>query len=155
MRIPALYMRGGTSKGAFFNAADLPVDKDARDALLLRVIGSPDSYQKQIDGLGGASSSTSKVDILARILSMGKMHHAFTGTGSIALAVAAALPGSIVARNLCKMSSERQPKVVRIGHASGRLAIGATVRQGEGGWQMDQAILSRSARVLMLGWVHV
>lgn len=131
MRIPALYMRGGTSKGAFFNAADLPVDKDARDALLLRVIGSPDPCQKQIDGLGGASSSTSKVDILARILSMGKMHHAFTGTGSIALAVAAALPGSIVARNLCKMSSERQPEVVRIGHASGRLAIGATVHQGE------------------------
>lgn len=55
MRIPALYMRGGTSKGVFFNAAELPADKDARDALLLRVIGSSAPYQKQIDGLGGAS----------------------------------------------------------------------------------------------------
>jgi 2-methylaconitate cis-trans-isomerase PrpF len=83
------------------------------------------------------------------------MHHAFTATDSIALAVAAALPGSIVARNLRKMSSERQPEVVRIDHASGRLAIGATVRHGKSGWQMDKAILSRSARVLMSGWVHV
>ena len=65
IRIPALYMRGGTSKGVFFNAVDLPVDKDARDALLLRVVGSPDSYQKQIDGLGGASSSASKVVVLS------------------------------------------------------------------------------------------
>ena len=66
LRIPAVYMRGGTSKGVFFHQADLPVDAQARDALLLRVIGSPDPYGKQIDGMGGASSSTSKVVILAR-----------------------------------------------------------------------------------------
>lgn len=66
LRIPAVYMRGGTSKGVFFHAADLPADAKARDALLLRVIGSPDPYGKQIDGMGAATSSTSKVVILSK-----------------------------------------------------------------------------------------
>ena len=66
LRIPAVYMRGGTSKGVFFLASDLPQDAAARDRLLLRVIGSPDRYGKQIDGMGGASSSTSKVVILSK-----------------------------------------------------------------------------------------
>jgi probable AcnD-accessory protein PrpF len=65
LRIPAVYMRGGTSKGVFFHATALPADPAARDALLLRVIGSPDPYGKQIDGMGGASSSTSKVVLLS------------------------------------------------------------------------------------------
>lgn len=70
LRIPATYMRGGTSKGVFFRLQDLPVAAQqpgaARDALLLRVIGSPDPYAKQIDGMGGATSSTSKTVILAK-----------------------------------------------------------------------------------------
>ncbi len=65
LRIPALYMRGGTSKGVFFQAKDLPTDPATRDRLLLRAIGSPDPYGKQIDGLGGATSSTSKVVIVS------------------------------------------------------------------------------------------
>ena len=65
LRIPAVYMRGGTSKGVFFLAGDLPADPQERDRLLLRVIGSPDRYGKQIDGMGGATSSTSKVVILS------------------------------------------------------------------------------------------
>ncbi|KPY98190.1 2-methylaconitate cis-trans isomerase PrpF [Pseudomonas syringae] len=68
--IPATYMRGGTSKGVFFRLTDLPeaaqVPGAARDALLLRVIGSPDPYEKQIDGMGGATSSTSKSVIVSR-----------------------------------------------------------------------------------------
>ena len=68
-RIPASYIRGGTSKGVFFRLQDLPpaaqVPGAARDALLMRVMGSPDSYSKQIDGMGGATSSTSKTVILA------------------------------------------------------------------------------------------
>lgn len=60
-RIPAVWMRGGTSKGLFFRAEVLPTDPAERDALLLRALGSPDPYGKQIDGLGGATSSTSKV----------------------------------------------------------------------------------------------
>lgn len=66
LRIPAVYMRGGTSKGVFFVAEDLPADSAARDRILLRVIGSPDRYGKHIDGMGGASSSTSKVVLLSR-----------------------------------------------------------------------------------------
>lgn len=65
-RIPATYMRGGTSKGVFFNAKDLPPPGPQRDAVLLRVLGSPDPYGKQIDGLGNASSSTSKAVILSK-----------------------------------------------------------------------------------------
>lgn len=70
IRIPATYMRGGTSKGVFFRLTDLPeaaqIPGQARDALLLRVIGSPDPYEKQIDGMGGATSSTSKSVIVSR-----------------------------------------------------------------------------------------
>lgn len=70
IKIPATYMRGGTSKGVFFNLQDLPktaqVAGEARDALLLRVIGSPDPYGKQTDGMGGATSSTSKTVILSK-----------------------------------------------------------------------------------------
>jgi len=69
LKIPATYMRGGTSKGVFFNLLDLPaaaqIAGPARDALLMRVIGSPDVYGKQIDGMGGATSSTSKTVILS------------------------------------------------------------------------------------------
>ena len=66
LRIPAIYMRGGTSKGVFFHEAALPPPGPARDRLLMRVIGSPDPYGKQIDGMGAATSSTSKVVILSR-----------------------------------------------------------------------------------------
>jgi hypothetical protein len=66
IRVPALYMRGGTSKGVFFLAEDLPSDPARREALLLRVIGSPDPYGKQIDGMGAATSSTSKIVIIRR-----------------------------------------------------------------------------------------
>jgi len=70
VKIPAVYMRGGTSKGVFFNLTDLPercqVAGSARDNMLLRVIGSPDPYGKQTDGMGGATSSTSKTVILAK-----------------------------------------------------------------------------------------
>jgi 2-methylaconitate isomerase len=66
LRIPAVYMRGGTSKGVFFRAEDLPADPAARDYILMRTIGSPDPYGKQIDGMGAATSSTSKIVILSR-----------------------------------------------------------------------------------------
>ncbi len=70
IKVPATYMRGGTSKGVFFNLTELPISAqmagEARDKLLLRVIGSPDPYGKQTDGMGGATSSTSKTVILAK-----------------------------------------------------------------------------------------
>ena len=70
IKIPATYIRGGTSKGTFFNLTDLPVAAqvpgDVRDALLLRVVGSPDPYGKHTDGMGGATSSTSKAVIVSK-----------------------------------------------------------------------------------------
>src|SRR6201996_2826924 len=70
IKIPATYMRGGTSKGVFFRLEDLPLSAQqpgpARDRLLMRVIGSPDPYGKQTDGMGAATSSTSKTVILSR-----------------------------------------------------------------------------------------
>src|SRR5690554_7660454 len=70
LKIPATYMRGGTSKGVFFRLDDLPENAQqpgaARDALLLRVVGSPDPYGKHTDGMGGATSSTSKVVIMSK-----------------------------------------------------------------------------------------
>ncbi|MDG3088160.1 2-methylaconitate cis-trans isomerase PrpF [Vibrio hannami] len=70
IRVPATYMRGGTSKGVFFNLEDLPAQAqkpgEARDKLFLRIIGSPDPYAKQIDGMGGATSSTSKTVIVSK-----------------------------------------------------------------------------------------
>ena len=70
IKVPATYMRGGTSKGVFFRLQDLPKDAQvpgaARDAFLMRVIGSPDPYGKQTDGMGAATSSTSKTVILSK-----------------------------------------------------------------------------------------
>jgi probable AcnD-accessory protein PrpF len=99
----------------------------------------------------GVEVAADRIDVLARIVSMGKLHHAFTGTGSIALAAAAALPGTVVnevARTLPGVPT-------RIGHVSGVLAVGAEVSRGPGGWRFDKAVLSRSARRLMSGWVHL
>lgn len=65
-RIPAVFMRGGTSKGVFFKPEDLPVDPEMRDRVLLRVFGSPDPYGRQMDGMGGGYSSTSKTALISR-----------------------------------------------------------------------------------------
>jgi len=66
LKIPAVYMRGGTSKGVFFLKDDLPTDQATLERLLIRVIGSPDRYGKHTDGMGGATSSTSKIVILSK-----------------------------------------------------------------------------------------
>lgn len=65
LQVPAVFMRGGTSRGVFFRQSDLPDDPQMRDRILLRVLGSPDKYRRQIDGIGGASSSTSKAAIIS------------------------------------------------------------------------------------------
>ena len=69
MRIRTTLMRGGTSKGLFFHERDLPADPAERDAFILAAYGSPDPYGRQIDGVGGAASSTSKVAIIAKPIS--------------------------------------------------------------------------------------
>ncbi|MBA1243329.1 2-methylaconitate cis-trans isomerase PrpF [Pseudomonas japonica] len=91
------------------------------------------------------------VDLLVRALSMGKLHHAMMGTAAVAIGTAAAIPGTLV--NLAAGGSERTS--VRFGHPSGTLRVGAEAKQVDGQWQVTKAIMSRSARVLMEGWVRV
>jgi probable AcnD-accessory protein PrpF len=92
------------------------------------------------------------VDLLVRALSMGKLHHAMMGTVSVAIATAAAVPGTLV--NLAAGGGEREQ--VRFGHPSGTLRVGAQARREPSGeWVVTKAVMSRSARVLMEGWVRV
>jgi probable AcnD-accessory protein PrpF len=91
------------------------------------------------------------IDLLARVMSMGKLHHAMVGTAAVAIGTAAAIPGTLV--NQAAGGGERS--AVRFGHPSGTLRVGAEAVQGGGGWSVTKAIMSRSARVLMEGWVRV
>jgi hypothetical protein len=91
------------------------------------------------------------VDLLVRALSMGKMHHAMMGTAAVAIGTAAAIPGTLV--NLAAGGGDRTAVV--FGHPSGTLRVGAEARQENGQWTVKKAVMSRSARVLMEGWVRV
>ncbi|MHC5349761.1 2-methylaconitate cis-trans isomerase PrpF [Pseudomonas sp. A46] len=99
----------------------------------------------------GRQVKASDVDLLVRALSMGKLHHAMMGTAAVAIGTAAAIPGTLV--NLAAGGGERN--AVRFGHPSGTLRVGAEARQVDGQWQVTKAIMSRSARILMEGWVRV
>lgn len=91
------------------------------------------------------------MDLCARIFSMGKLHHAMTGTGAVAIAVASAIPGTLVARVL----GDGQRDEVRFGHPSGTLKVGAQAQQQDGTWRVTKALMSRTARRLMDGSVYV
>ena len=99
----------------------------------------------------GKTIAASEIDLLARALSMGKLHHAMMGTAAVAIATAAAVPGTLV--NLAAGGGERNS--VRFGHPSGTLRVGAQAEQQGGQWTATRAIMSRSARILMEGWVRV
>ena len=99
----------------------------------------------------GKPVSAQSVDVLVRALSMGKLHHAMMGTAAVAIGTAAAIPGTLV--NLAAGGEQRD--AVRFGHPSGTLRVGAEARQVDGEWTVTKAIMSRSARVLMEGWVRV
>jgi probable AcnD-accessory protein PrpF len=91
------------------------------------------------------------VDLLVRAMSMGKLHHAMMGTAAVAIGTAAAIPGTLV--NLAAGGGERE--AVRFGHPSGTLRVGAQASRKDGEWTVTKAMMSRSARVLMEGWVRV
>ena len=99
----------------------------------------------------GKRVAAGDVDLLVRALSMGKLHHAMMGTAAVAIGTAAAIPGTLV--NLAAGGGARN--AVRFGHPSGTLRVGAEARQVDGVWTVTKAIMSRSARVLMEGWVRV
>jgi len=99
----------------------------------------------------GKQMKAGEFDLLVRAMSMGKLHHAMMGTAAVAIGTAAAIPGTLV--NLAAGGGERS--AVRFGHPSGSLRVGAQAQQINGQWSVTKAIMSRSARVLMEGWVRV
>lgn len=99
----------------------------------------------------GRGVKAGDVDLLVRALSMGKLHHAMMGTCAVAIGTAAAIPGTLV--NLAAGGGERE--AVRFGHPSGTLRVGAQAKRIEGQWTVTKAVMSRSARILMEGWVRV
>jgi probable AcnD-accessory protein PrpF len=99
----------------------------------------------------GKQVAAGDIDLLVRALSMGKLHHAMMGTAAVAIGTAAAIPGTLV--NLAAGGGERG--AVRFGHPSGTLRVGAEAVQQNGEWSVKKAVMSRSARVLMEGWVRV
>jgi probable AcnD-accessory protein PrpF len=99
----------------------------------------------------GKAVATADIDLLVRALSMGKLHHAMMGTAAVAIGTAAAIPGTLV--NLAAGGGART--AVRFGHPSGTLRVGAEASRVSGEWVVKKAIMSRSARVLMEGWVRV
>jgi hypothetical protein len=110
-----------------------------------------------VAGPAGYTASSGKlieagdVDLLVRAMSMGKLHHAMMGTAAVAIGTAAAIPGTLV--NLAAGGGERSS--VRFGHPSGTLRVGADAMQAGGQWRVTKALMSRSARVMMEGWVCV
>ncbi len=106
---------------------------------------------KDYTASSGKKIGADDVDLLVRAMSMGKLHHAMMGTASVAIATAGCVPGTLV--NLAAGGGERE--AVRFGHPSGTLRVGSKAQQADGQWTVTKAIMSRSARVLMQGWVHV
>ncbi|WNO62287.1 2-methylaconitate cis-trans isomerase PrpF [Rheinheimera sp. MMS21-TC3] len=99
----------------------------------------------------GKQVTATDIDLVVRALSMGKLHHAMMGTAAVAIGTAAAIPGTLV--NIAAGGVERE--AVRFGHPSGTLRVGAEAKLIDNNWQVTKAIMSRSARVLMEGWVRV
>ncbi len=110
-------------------------------------VGPPAAYLAS----SGKEVPAESIDLNVRALSMGKLHHAMMGTAAVAIGTAAAIPGTLV--NLAAGGGVRQS--VTFGHPSGTLKVGASATQSAAAWTVDKVVMSRSARVLMEGWVRV
>ena len=113
----------------------------------LAFVGKPAGYTAS----DGRAVEAGSIDLLARIFSMGVLHHAMTGTGAVAIAAAAAIPGTVVHR-VAPVGADGR---VRFGHPSGTLKVGAEVQKDGNHWKVRKVLMSRSARRLMEGWVRV
>jgi len=106
----------------------------------------------------GKQVSASEIDLHVRALSMGKLHHAMMGTAAVAIGTAAAIPGTLVALAASINVGSTEPSAkesVTFGHPSGTLKVGAEANEVDGAWIVNKAVMSRSARVLMEGWVRI
>ncbi|MFL9823617.1 2-methylaconitate cis-trans isomerase PrpF [Rhodoplanes sp. SY1] len=146
-RCEAVRAAGAVAMGLATTAAEATANRPATPKVAL--VGPPADYVAS----DGRRVAAADVDLVARMISMGKLHHALTGTGAVALAVAAALPGTLVADLLGGVASA--DRMVRLGHASGVLPVGAAASTRDGTVTVDKAVLSRTARRLMEGFVFV
>jgi 2-methylaconitate isomerase len=145
-RLEILRAHGAVRMGLASSAAEATASRPATPKLMF--VAPPQPYV----AAGGRQVGARDVDLVARILSMGKLHHAMTGTGAVAIAVAAAVPGTIVAR----LTGAKDDGKVRFGHASGVLEVGArTCQSSAGTWDVSQVVMKRTARRLMVGRVCV
>lgn len=126
---------------------DLDQAKSRQHTPKIAFVAPPTAYVSS----SGKAIAAADTDLSVRALSMGKLHHAMMGTAAVAIGTAAAIPGTLV--NLAAGGGERT--AVRFGHPSGTLRVGAEAALVDGQWQVKKAIMSRSARVLMEGWVRV
>jgi len=127
--------------------ADLSEAESRQHTPKIAFVAKPQAYTAS----SGKAVSEADIDLLVRALSMGKLHHAMMGTAAVAIAIAAAVPGTLV--NTAAGGEARQS--VRFGHPSGTLKVGAEAQLTDGQWVATKAIMSRSARVLMEGLVRV
>ena len=144
-RVEAIRARGAVAMGLAASAAEATAERPHTPKLAF--VANAASYTAS----DGKSVDADAIDMLARIFSMGKLHHAMTGTGAVAIAVAAAIPGTLPHRVARSAADGR----IRFGHPSGTLSVGAEAREEDGQWIVSKVVMSRTARRLMEGWVRV
>jgi hypothetical protein len=144
-RVEAIRSQGAVAMGLAASAAEATADRPHTPKLA--IVAPAAAYTSSSGKRVGADS----IDLLARIFSMGALHHAMTGTGGVAIAVAAAIPGTLVNR----LAPPKAEGRIRFGHPSGTLSVGAEARADGAQWVVGKALMSRSARRLMEGWVRI
>ena len=146
-RLEALRAQAAVVMGLARSAGEATRDRPATPKLCF--VAPPADYR----AADGRRVSAADIDLLARILSMGRLHHAMTGTGGVAIAAAASIPGTLVQRLLPAAPPDGR---VRFGHPSGSLSVAARAsRSDDGRWRIDKVSMTRSARRLMQGSVFV
>ncbi len=126
---------------------DIEQAKNRQHTPKIAFVSAPSAYTSS----SGKAISSSDINLQVRALSMGKLHHAMMGTAAVAIGTAAAIPNTLV--NLAAGGGERLE--VTFGHPSGTLKVGAQADEVAGNWQVNKAVMSRSARILMEGWVRI
>jgi 2-methylaconitate cis-trans-isomerase PrpF len=145
VRAETVRAHGAVAKGLAATPAEATAQRQHTPKLAF--VTKPASYTAS----DGRRVDAQSIDLVARIFSMGQLHHAMTGTGAVAIAAAAAIPGTLVQRVIADRNDGR----VRFGHPSGSLSVGAEAVEQDGQWIVRKVIMSRSARRLMEGWVRV
>ena len=144
-KLETIRAHGGVRMGLFDH---IDAAKQRQHTPKVAFVAPPQNYQSS----SGSQVAADQVDLLVRAMSMGQLHHAMMGTAAVAIGTAAAIPGTLV--NQAAGGGPRSK--VTFGHPSGTLTVGAEAKQADNGvWTATKAIMSRSARVLMEGWVRV